>query len=285
MENENNKNNGNIQNQFFFNPILIFILLFVVFIFLYFSFYLGNKENQYTDVDNNNSSTNIFGIILISLLILLIVVNFFQYLLGINIVSSVKDIFTNNPKIDLDVYENVPSKEIVNPPISSPYPVPSPSFEKPQVFNIPENIYNYEDAKAVCSAFNSKLATYDQIEEYYKNDGEFCNYGWSEGQLALFPTQKATYNKLSKTKNHKNDCGRPGINGGFISNPLVRFGANCYGYKPLMTPDEEEIMASTPIYPVTKKDIEFEKRIEYWKGKLQDIIVSPFNKNKWNEMQ
>jgi hypothetical protein len=283
MENENNENNLNIQNQFFFNPILIFILLFVICIFLYFSFYLGNKENQYSDVDNNNSSTNIFGIFLISLLVLLIVVNFFQYLLGINIVSSVKDIFTNNPKIDIDVYENTPSKETVNPPISSPDP--SPSFEKPQVFNIPENIYNYEDAKAVCSAFNSKLATYDQIEEYYKNDGEFCNYGWSEGQLALFPTQKATYNKLSKTKNHKNDCGRPGINGGFISNPLVRFGANCYGYKPLMTPDEEEIMASTPIYPITKKDIEFEKRIEYWKGKLQDIIVSPFNKNKWNEMQ
>ena len=29
----------------------------------------------------------------------------------------------------------------------------------------------------------------------------------------------------------KHACGRPGINGGFIDNPYIKFGANCYGVK------------------------------------------------------
>ena len=82
--------------------------------------------------------------------------------------------------------------------------------------------------KMVCDAYDAKLATYSQVEEAYNKGGEWCNYGWSADQLALFPTQKNTYDELMKTKNHKHDCGRPGINGGYIDNPNVRFGVNCY---------------------------------------------------------
>ena len=32
--------------------------------------------------------------------------------------------------------------------------------------------------------------------------------------------------KLQKIKGHEHDCGRPGINGGYIDNPNVRFGVN-----------------------------------------------------------
>ena len=38
-------------------------------------------------------------------------------------------------------------------------------------------------------------------------------------QMALYPTQKKTYNKLQTIKGHEHDCGRPGINGGYIANP------------------------------------------------------------------
>jgi hypothetical protein len=31
--------------------------------------------------------------------------------------------------------------------------------------------------------------------------------------MALFPTQKETWDKLQKIKGHEHDCGRPGING------------------------------------------------------------------------
>ena len=66
-----------------------------------------------------------------------------------------------------------------------------------------------------------------QIEDAYKSGAEWCNYGWSDNQLALFPTQKTTWHKLQKIKGHKHDCGRAGINGGFIANPndsLYSFG-------------------------------------------------------------
>jgi hypothetical protein len=280
-------NNSSLIKPIVFNPILIFIIIFVVGIFIFFSFSLGNKENQNIEIggedESGSSYTKIIGIILLCIFILLIIINAFQYFLGINIITSIKNTFTNKPELDIDIYTNVPSS--LPPPEENTYEESEEITytNKPQVFNIPDNIYNYEDAKAVCSAFNSKLATYDQMEEYYKDGGEFCNYGWSDGQMALFPTQKSTYNTLSKIPGHKHDCGRPGINGGYISNPLVRFGANCYGYKPTLTPQEEEIMATIPVYPLTKKDLAFEKRVEYWKGKLEDIIVSPFNKTQWSE--
>lgn len=103
---------------------------------------------------------------------------------------------------------------------------------KKEVFNIGNYVYTYDHAKEVCHAFGADLATYDQIEQAYDENGEWCNYGWSDGQLVLMPTQKATWDKLQLTKDDKNMCGRPGVNGGFLGNKNTRFGANCYGVKP-----------------------------------------------------
>ena len=66
---------------------------------------------------------------------------------------------------------------------------------KKEVFNINENIFTYNQAKQVCKSYNSKLATYDQLIQAYKNGGNWCNYGWSDNQMALYPIQKAFYNK------------------------------------------------------------------------------------------
>lgn len=100
-----------------------------------------------------------------------------------------------------------------------------------QVFNVSNNLYNYEEAQKVCAAFDASLATYDQIETAYNNGAEWCNYGWSDGQMAYFPTQKETWENLQNNPNMKHACGRPGINGGFIDNPYIKFGANCFGVK------------------------------------------------------
>ena len=102
--------------------------------------------------------------------------------------------------------------------------------------------------------------------------------------MALFPTQQKTFDKLQKIEGHENDCGRPGINGGYIANPAVRFGVNCYGYKPRMTETEKELMATEPIYPQTMKDLAMEKRVNYWKDRLSEILVSPFNHNSWSKL-
>ena len=102
--------------------------------------------------------------------------------------------------------------------------------------------------------------------------------------MALFPTQQSTYDELQKIEGHENDCGRPGVNGGYMANPALRFGVNCYGYKPQMTSQEEELMESVPHYPKTMKDIVMEQRVEHWKNKLAEILVSPFNYNNWSKI-
>ena len=98
-----------------------------------------------------------------------------------------------------------------------------------QVFNISNNVFTYDDAKAVCKAYNADLATYDQVLESYKKGGEWCNYGWSQNQMALYPTQKKTWEKLQQDPENANSCGEWGVNGGYFENPNTLFGANCYG--------------------------------------------------------
>jgi hypothetical protein len=262
-------------NSLVFNPIVfIVILLIIIGYFVLFSS-LGNSSetsigNIETDADKGQK---IIGIIIIAVLVVLIIVNAFQYFLNVNITAYIEDIFSNKPKIDV----------VVDQSNYQPAPVPTIKFKK-QVFNIPGNYYNYDNAKAVCTAYGSKLATYQQIEDSYKNGGEWCNYGWSEGQNALFPTQQKTFDNLQGIKGHEHDCGRPGINGGYIANPQVKFGVNCYGNKPKINKQEEELMKTVSPYPQTKEDLVFQKRVDYWKDKVDEILVSPFNYNSWGQL-
>jgi len=204
--------------------------------------------------------------------IVLIMVNGYQYFFNVNIVTSVQDLFSDKPKVDITVQQ---------PEGDSETPIPELRYFK-QVFHVPGNEYTYDDAKDVCKAFDARLASYDEVEKAYNNGAQWCSYGWSENQMALFPTQKNTWNRLQKIKGHENDCGRPGINGGFIANPDVRFGINCYGFKPQITAAEADDMKNAPIYPKTLKDIEKQQKVAYWQTKLSDILVSPFNNDVWS---
>jgi hypothetical protein len=155
-----------------------------------------------------------------------------------------------------------------------------------EVFNISNNLYTYDDAPAVCSALGARIATYDEIEDAYKNGGEWCNYGWSDGQMAFFPTQKSTWNKLQKNPDHKNNCGRPGINGGYMANPYLKFGVNCYGKKPAATTDELKAMDSKKniIYPKNQKDELLDKKVQFWKENTDKLLnINSFNENRWSE--
>lgn len=254
------------------NPSVIIILGVVLFVYIIlFSSLGGNAQNDTV----SNSGSGILTMLFVVFFIVLLLINGFQYFFGIDIVAKLKNLFTGHPEVDIAVDL---SREKA---ISAPVPE---ILLRQQVFNIPENNYVYSDAKAVCSAYGARLATYKEVEDSYKDGGEWCNYGWSDGQMALFPTQQKTYNELQKKEGHENDCGRPGINGGYIANPLVKFGINCYGYKPRMTSTEEELMATEPLYPKTEKDIAMENRVNYWKDKLSEILVSPFNHNTWSRL-
>ena len=262
-------------NKFFLNPI-VFIIIFLVVIF-YLVIFSSLGKNQEINITSDNSPTSnklgILGIIVIAILIVLVAINIFQYFFNINITASLNDLFTEKPKVDVIVEQD----NIKQTPI-----VPEINFRK-QVFNIPGNYYKFEDAKAVCNAYGANLATYEQIENAYKNGAEWCNYGWSDGQMALYPTQQNTFNNLQKIKGHEHDCGRPGVNGGYIANPNVQFGVNCYGNKPKITQDEQELMKTSSPYPQTMQEIEFQKKVDYWKTKVSEILVSPFNYKMWGQ--
>jgi hypothetical protein len=251
------------------------LIIIIFYVFLFSSLGL-NKDISQTDSSNNIDLMQILSIIIILILFFLIFINVFQYIYNINIYTYIHDLFTNKPKIDIVI-----DKDPIKDPIQTPLAVPELRFKK-QVYNIPGNYYDYENAKAICNAYDSNLATYKQIEDAYKNGAEWCNYGWSEGQMALFPTQQQTFNNLQKIPKHEHDCGRPGINGGYIANPNVKFGINCYGYKPKITEQEEQIMNVSTPYPQTNEDLAFQKRVDYWKDQINTILISPFNYNSWN---
>jgi hypothetical protein len=270
-------------NAYLLNPSVFIIIIVIVVIYIAIFLSLGNNNNnnnsgmfssqEQTSSESKPASTTLI-IISVALFVVLIVINGLQYFFNIDIVASIKNLVTGEPQIQVEVTQPTPE------PSESPT---APTYSrKKQVFNIPGNYYGYEDAKSLCKAYGSELATYSQIEDSYKNGGEWCNYGWSYNQMALFPTQQATYDQLQTIPGHEHDCGRPGINGGYIDNPRVQFGVNCYGYKPRITTEEEEMMQNTSPYPKTAKDIAMEKRVDYWKTKISEILVSPFNYNNWN---
>ena len=261
----------NYLNNYILNPTVFIIIILIIVAFFVFS---SSLDTNAVGLGNENESTgsNLMGIIVVAILIVLIIINAFQYFFSINVTAYIQGLFSPNTTVDIVVDQSAYQPEAS--------PVPEIRFKK-QVFNIPGNYYNYDNAKAICNAYGSDLATYDQIEKAYNNGAEWCNYGWSANQLALVPTQKQTYDNLQKIPGHEHDCGRTGVNGGFIANPNVKFGVNCYGYKPKITDEEEELMKTASPYPETVKDVAFQKQVDHWKNKVDEILVSPFNYSSW----
>jgi hypothetical protein len=163
------------------------------------------------------------------------------------------------------------------------HPAKSAAAGKEEVFNIDNNLYTYNDAQAICKSYGARLATYDDIEKSYLDGAEWCSYGWSEGQMAYFPTQKETWKKLQANPKYKNNCGRPGVNGGYMDNPNLKFGVNCYGVKPKAKPGDLELMNARKqtVVPKSAEDVAMEEKIKYWKD--QKIVINSFNRDKWSE--
>jgi len=261
----------NYLNSYILNPMVFIIILLIVVAYYVFSSSLDSGSSGAPGLGNgDDSGSTVMGIIIVAILVVLIIVNAFQYFFSINVTAYIQDLFSPTTKIDI----------VVDQSTYQPTSVPEIKFKK-QVFNIPGNYYNYDNAKALCQAYGANLATYDQIEKAYGSGAEWCNYGWSDDQLALFPTQQKTYDRLQTIPGHENDCGRPGVNGGYIANPNIKFGVNCYGNKPKITSEEEELMKTASPYPETAKDLAFQKRVDFWKNKVDEILVSPFNYNTW----
>jgi hypothetical protein len=98
--------------------------------------------------------------------------------------------------------------------------------------------------------------------------------------MALFPIQKSVYNDLKKIKGHQRDCGRPGVNGGYIKNKHSTFGVNCYGKKPYITDKDKYFMDKYSHSPALS-DLSYNS-MDDEEDEINDILISPFNKSKWS---
>jgi len=209
---------------------------------------------------------------------LLLIVWFLKKVLNISLTEFFDRIFD-------DFWRRSPTPDVSGNLVAGNTTLPK-SQPIPQVFNIANNIYTYDDAQAVCKAFDSRLATYDEIEKAYTGGGEWCNYGWSDNQSIYFPTQKSTWTELQKTTNSKNACGRPGINGGYIDNPQARFGVNCFGIKPKATESEKRVMdarKNTPVANTPEKGI-LDLKVQLFKDHRDELMqVNAFSPDHWSQ--
>ena len=213
------------------------------------------------------------------LFVLIVIISlFFKYFINIQISDEIVNIWDTIPSVspsintEINVSNKVKSNIVGN--VTN------------EVFNIGNNLYTYDDAKDICTSYNAKLATYEDIEKSYNNGGEWCNYGWSEGQMIFFPTQKSTWNSLQKNPKTKNNCGRPGINGGYIDNPYLKFGVNCYGKRP--TPTDKDIAKMNAqklkILPATSQNSDLDNKVEFWKKNADKMLnINSFNTEKWSQ--
>jgi hypothetical protein len=229
--------------------------------------------------------------------------SFVQYLADVFSLNPIKpDVLPNNPIPGTYDTKSINQYSVVLPPVdnTSPPPTetpittpnPTPTPNNKEVFNIAENQFTYEDAPAVCAAYGAELATYDQVEAAYNDGAEWCNYGWSADQMAFFPTQKKTWEELQKNPATAHQCGRPGVNGGYMPDPKITFGVNCYGVKPTMTPNDQMAMQQyqasltqpTQPTPLTPEEVAFNQKLQYWKENAAQILtINGFNENKWSE--
>lgn len=156
-----------------------------------------------------------------------------------------------------------------------------PPGGSPQVFNVSKNKFTYYDAEPLCRALGAELATYEQVKEAWEKGADWCNYGWVKGQMAVYPTQKETWEKLQAgPEEQRLTCGNPGLNGGYFDNPELRYGVNCYGSKPSQSShDATKVAKGTPQSP---SELLFDKKVAQYRSEADNIGVLPFNTNKWS---
>jgi hypothetical protein len=166
-------------------------------------------------------------------------------------------------------------------------PAPAPAPDKPEpgsglvgmeVFHIDNNRFTYDEAPAACAAFGGNLATLEQVNEAYNYGAEWCGYGWSAGGLALFPTQRGTWEALQQEPSpaKRTACGKVGVNGGYFD-PSYKFGVNCYGYKPAASSN-----LKLPLPPPGTNADAFNAMVAKFQGMLSSFDVSPYSRNQWS---
>lgn len=261
------------------NPVVLLVITVIIIAYyaLFATLGVANGQSASDAAMQAGKGIVFMEVLLWGVFVLLVLINGMTYIFNIDITASIRNLFSATPEIDIIVDPDDLAGDSTT-PLST---VPEIKLSK-QVFHVPDNKYNYEDSKAICKAYGGRLATWKEMDQAFNKGADWCGFGWSDGQMALYPTQYEKWARLQKIKGHEHDCGRPGINGGYIANPNVRFGVNCYGYRPKITQEEAEAMKLAPLYPSTRRERAFDKRVDYWRDNLSEIQVAPFNHDNWS---
>ena len=253
-------------NNFASNPFVLVVFIFIILIYYILFAFLGNTNSE------SNSSGGIIFIesLLWGLFIILVFINGLSYFYGINVVSEIRNLFGEEPEIIVENSVDISSVDISN-------------LNTEEVYHIPGNRFSYNDAKAVCKSMDAEMATYEQLREAQRRGASWCSYGWSKDQLGLYPTSQSDFLKLQKKEGHEYDCGLPGVNGGYVKNNHILLGVNCYGNKPKQTELDSKNL-DDEIYPKTPKEQIFDERVKFWKNRIGNILLSPFNSDSWHSI-
>lgn len=158
--------------------------------------------------------------------------------------------------------------------------LPSPGGN--EVFNVAQNKFTYYDAEPLCKALGAELANYEQVKDAWGKGADWCNYGWVKGQMAVYPTQKDTYEKLQMgPADQRGACGTTGLNGGYFDNPEMRFGVNCYGKKPSQSAHDEAELMNQGKVPRSPETLKVDQMVQEFKKEADSLFVKPFNNEKW----
>ena len=218
------------------SPIYVVLPMFVVF------FVILCTVNQYTALE--------WILFLIFLCIIGVVGS--QYFFGVELTTTLSSI--TDPKVNVDVVTDAEKTDKTD-------KTEPDKTGSPEAYHIYGN-FDYSMSKSICKAYDAKLASLSQIKESYEKGGEWCDYGWSQDGMVLYPTQEETWKKYQDVK--KDQCGIPGVNGGYNHRLNQRLGVNCYGVKP---PGKVPLQAS----PVPKVVLP------------KQGTLAPFNYKAWSQ--
>ena len=179
-----------------------------------------------------------------------------QYFLGVDLTATLSSVFST-PQVNVDIVTDE-DKDDTDQPNEPNQPQP----KGPETYHV-QGRFDYSMAKSVCKAYDATLASLSQIKQAYDKGAEWCDYGWSEDGMVLYPTQEESWKEYQKEK--KDKCGIPGINGGYNLRKGQRLGVNCYGVKP---------SGMMPLYasPVEKPNLP------------KQGTISPFNYKAWSQL-
>jgi len=149
------------------------------------------------------------------------------------------------------------------------------SERESEVFNLSENKYTYDDAKLACKSFGAELATITQLNKAHKKGANWCNYGWSAQQMAMYPIQKEYWDRIQDDPRKRRSCGFPGLNGGYFKNKNLLFGANCYGPKP-----EPKDAEGALDYETSNENMRNEKKMHEYRYNVPKVAA--FSDKKWS---